>query len=448
MNMNPINFLKQIYLSNLFFQVLAGLAFTFLAGYFIPSIGAFAEILFFGFLIIFGIDLVLIFSKKDPVSGKRFVPKRLSNGDENLIRLQISNQYNFGIRAEIVDEVPHQFQIRDFSIHAHLESGGHKEFAYELRPTERGEYDFGNINVFVHTSIGFIRRKICIAAQEMVPVYPSFIQMRKFEMYAISNRLSDIGIKKIRRVGHTMEFDQIKEYVRGDDVRSINWKATARANDLMVNQYQDERSQNVINVIDMGRVMKMPFEGLHLLDYAINTSLVISNIALIKDDKAGLITFSNNDSVIVKPEKKRTHIQRIQEALYKADTNFLESDYERLVVSLKKHVNQRSLVLLYTNFETFSSMERQLPYLQRIAGDHLLVTIFFENTEMTKLLHEEASTIGQIYTKTIAEKFTFEKKQVVKALNQRGIQTILTPPKELSVNAINKYLELKARGLI
>jgi uncharacterized protein (DUF58 family) len=126
----------------------------------------------------------------------------------------------------------------------------------------------------------------------------------------------------------------------------------------------------------------------------------------------------------------------------------LESDYERLVISLQKYVNQRSLVLLYTNFETFSSMERQLPYLQRIAKDHLLVTIFFENTEMTKLLHEESKTIGQVYTKTVAEKFAYEKKQIVKALNQRGIQTILTPPKELSVNAINKYLELKARGLI
>jgi uncharacterized protein (DUF58 family) len=446
--MNPITIFKQIHLSNLFFQVLAGVVLIFLVGYFVPPVGVVGEIFFFGFVILFGSDLILLFSKKEPVSGKRLVPKRLSNGDENIIHLQISNQYNFGIHAEIVDEIPHQFQIRNFSMHADFKANDAQKFTYELRPTERGEYDFGNINVFANTGIGFVRRKISIPAQEMVPVYPSFIQMRKFEMYAISNRLTDAGIKKIRRVGHTMEFDQIKEYVRGDDVRSINWKATARANDLMVNQYQDERSQNVINVIDMGRVMKMPFEGLHLLDYAINTSLVISNIALIKDDKAGLVTFSNNDSVVVKPEKKRTHIQRIQEALYKLNTNFLESDYERLVVSLRKHVNQRSLVLLYTNFETFSSMERQLPYLQRIARDHLLVTIFFENTEMTKLLHEEASTIGQIYTKTIAEKFTFEKKQIVKALNQRGIQTILTPPKELSVNAINKYLELKARGLI
>jgi uncharacterized protein (DUF58 family) len=446
--MNPLQFLKQLHLSNLFFQALAGIAMAFLVGYFAPAVGALAEILFAGFVIIFGIDLVLLFSKKEPFSGKRIAPKRLSNGDENTIRLQLQNHFAFSLKVEIIDEIPHQFQLRDFSIRVEFDPGEEKSFNYELRPTQRGEYDFGDINLFTQTKIGFVRRKVSLPAEETIPVYPSFIQMRKFEMYAISNRLTDIGIKKIRRVGHTMEFDQIKEYVRGDDVRSINWKATARANDLMVNQYQDERSQNVINVIDTGRVMKMPFDGLHLLDYAINTSLVISNIALIKDDKAGLVTFSNKDSLVVKPEKKRTHIQRIQEALYNVQTNFLESDYEQLLISLRKHVNQRSLVLLYTNFETFSAMDRQLPYLQRIAKDHLLVTIFFENTEMSKLLNEESHTMGEIYTKTIAEKFAFEKKQVLKALNQRGIQTILTPPKELSVNAINKYLELKARGLI
>lgn len=446
--MNPFQIFKQIHLSNLFFQGLVGIALAFLVGYFIPKVGPIAELLFLGFVIIFVVDLGLLFSRKEPFSGDRNAPKRLSNGDENTIRIHLQNNYSFSVKAEIIDEIPHQFQLREFGFWSVFDSGEQKSLSYDLRPTQRGEYDFGNINLFAQTGLGLVRRKLSLHAQQTIPVYPSFIQMRKFEMYAISNRLTDIGVKKIRRVGHTMEFDQIKEYVRGDDVRSINWKATARANDLMVNQYQDERSQNVINVIDMGRVMKMPFDGLHLLDYAINTSLVISNIALIKDDKAGLITFSNNDSVVVKPEKKRTHIQRIQEALYNLETNFLESDYERLVLSLKKHVNQRSLVLLYTNFETFSSMERQLPYLQRIAKDHMLVTIFFENTEMSKLLKQESKTMGDIYTKTTAEKFAFEKKQIVKALNQRGIQTILTPPKELSVNAINKYLEMKARGFI
>ncbi len=392
--------------------------------------------------------MLLLFRINDGIQIERIAPKRLSNGDQNKITLTISSSYVFRCKLEIIEELPPQFQIRDFNIITGLKPGEQKKKTYEVRPTERGVYNFGCTVCFAETMFGIARRKYITGKNMDVPVYPSFIQMRKFELYAISNRLTDIGIKKIRRIGHTMEFDQIRNYVPGDDIRSINWKATARANQLMINQYQDEKSQQVINVIDMGRVMKMPFDELHLLDYAINTSLVISNIALLKEDKAGLVTFSNNDSTVVLPQKKRTHIQRIQEALYNLEANFLESDYERLLISLRTHIKQRSLILLYTNFETYSGMERHLPYLQHVAKDHLLVTVFFENTEMSSLLEMEPKTVGEIYTKTIAEQFSYEKKQIVKTLNQRGIHTILTPPKELSVNAINKYLELKARGLI
>ncbi len=407
-----------------------------------------AQISLIGIGALFILDLILMFSVRNPVSADRVAPNRLSNGDENTIRLNLESSYTMSVLAEVIDEIPHQFQVRNFSLKLVLNPGEKKSITYELRPTERGEYDFGNIRVYAQSIIGLVNRRSTIPQHEVIPVYPSFIQMRKFEMYAISNRLTDIGIKKIRRLGHTMEFDQIKEYVPGNDIRSINWKATARSGSLMVNQYQDERSQQVVNVIDMGRVMKMPFDGLKLLDYAINTSLVISNIALIKEDKAGLLTFTNKEVTVVRPEKRRTHIQRIQESLYNLDTNFLESNYERLLIGLKTHLNQRSLILLYTNFETLDSMRRQLPYLQRIARDHLLVTIFFENTELSELLKEPAASTSDIYIKAVAEQFDYEKRQIVKELNQRGIRTILTPPKELSVNAINKYLELKARGLI
>ncbi len=409
---------------------------------------AFAQLAVLAIFSLSLIDLYILFRIKDPVDVQRMMTQRLSNGDDNKIQLTIESYYPFEVTLDIIDEIPFQFQVRDFELGLTLKPGQKKTLTYELRPTERGEYHFGAVHIYSRSSIGLITRRSRIDLATMVPVYPSFIQMRKFEMYAISNRLTDLGIKKIRRIGHTMEFDQIKEYVRGDDVRSINWKATARSQNLMVNQYQDERSQQVVNVIDMGRVMKMPFDKLSLLDYAINTSLVISNIALIKDDKAGLLTFTNNRVTAVRPEKRRTHIQRIQEALYNLDTNFLESNYERLLVGLKTHLNQRSLVLLYTNFETLSGMKRQLPYLQQIAKDHLLVVVFFENTELTGLLKEESNTISDIYVKTVAEQFDYEKRQIVKDLNQRGIHSILTPPKELSVNAINKYLELKARGLI
>jgi len=418
------------------------------AGYFFDAFNAIANVLFTLFLVILFVDILLLFSTKNGISATRHLPKRLSNGDDNEISISITNNYSFAIEASIIDEVPFQFQLRDFIITASLPKSSNKLLKYTLRPTQRGEFKYGNINVFVKSLLGFIKRRYIFEESADLPVYPSFIQMRKFEMYAMSNRLSEIGIKKMRRVGHTMEFDQIKEYVQGDDLRSVNWKATARSNQLMVNQYQDERSQQIVNVIDMGRVMKMPFEGLQLLEYAINTSLVVSNISLLKEDKAGLITFSSNKSTIVKPEKRKTHIRKIQEALYKLDANFQESDFERLVINLRQHLNQRSLILLYTNFETLAAMERQLPYLQRIAKDHLLVTIFFENTELSKLINAESSSISEVYTKAVAEKFYYEKKQIFKVLNQRGIHTILTPPKDLSVQAINKYLELKAKGSI
>lgn len=443
-----MNFIKSFFADSRFFIALALVCISYIMGYFYAGFEALGDVVLIA-LVVAGIaDILLLFSQKDGLEIQRIAPQRLSNGDKNTIQLICTSRYNIRIECSMVDEIPHQFQIRNFEIDATFEKNSEQRFSYTLRPTVRGEFEFGNINAFVRTNIGLFKRRFIFDQKQALPVYPSFIQMRKFEMYAISNRLSDIGIKKIRRLGHTMEFDQIKEYVPGDDIRSINWKATARSQELMVNQYQDERSQQIVNVIDMGRVMKLPFDGLNLLEYAINTSLVISNIALIKDDKAGLVTFSNSDSVVVRPEKKKTHIRKIQEALYKLETNFMESDYERLLINLKTHLKQRSLVLLYTNFETYSAMERQLPYLKRIARDHLLVTIFFENTELSSLLNKDSQNLDDIYVKTVAEKFNFEKKQIVKSLTRHGIHSIFTPPKELSVNAINKYLELKARGLI
>ena len=151
---------------------------------------------------------------------------------------------------------------------------------YEVKPQERGEYNFGHINFFANGPLRMIQRRFVLGEEQTVKVYPSYIQMRKYQLLAIGNRLQETGVKRMRRLGHSMEFEQIKEYVRGDDYRTINWKATARKGDLMVNNYTDERSQQIYCLINKGRVMKMPFEGMTLLDYAINASLVLSSVAL------------------------------------------------------------------------------------------------------------------------------------------------------------------------
>ena len=216
----------------------------------------------------------------------------------------------------------------------------------------------------------------------------------------------------------------------------------------MVNLYQDEKSQNVYSLIDKGRMMQMPFEGMSLLDYAINSSLVLSNIAIKKDDKAGVMTFEKAFDGFLPAAKRRNQMHLILNFLYNQSTTFGETDYSNLYVQLKNRVKRRSLLLLYTNFESIHSLDRQLPYFQKLAKSHLLVVIFFENTELEALINKKPKDTLGIYQKVVAEKFAFEKVQIVKTLRRYGIQAILSKPQELSINVINKYIELKASQMI
>jgi uncharacterized protein (DUF58 family) len=374
--------------------------------------------------------------------------EKLSNGDENEIHIALNNQFTFQVRLKIIDEIPFQFQQRNFVVKRKINPQAKDDYRYFLRPTERGEYFFGNLNIYVTSPLRLISRRFTYNNNQMVPTYPSYMQLRKYDLMAFSNNLFQYGLKKIRRIGHTMEFEQIKEYVQGDDLRTINWKATAKKNQLMVNQYQDEKSQNVYMVIDKGRVMKMPFNGLSLLDYAINATLVLSNVILKKQDKAGMFAFSKKVENRVVAEKRQSQMQLIMENLYNVKTDFFESDFSRLYVDVKKHVNQRSLIMLYTNFETLDGLHRQLPYLKGIAKNHLLVIVFFNNTELNALIHKKASNVQEIYDKVIAEKFAFEKRLIVNELRKYGIYSVLTQPENLTLDTINKYLEIKARGIL
>ncbi len=439
---------KNIYLEKRFFALLIGLIIGFLISFMYPDVFGVFKILFYLFLLAFFVDLLLVFGSKGKITAERILPDKLSNGDENTIRLRLINSYLFTATVRIIDEIPHQFQKRDFDLKTSIEKGENKFFDYTLRPVERGVYAFGDLIVFAGSPLGLIARKYSYDRAQEVPVYPSFLQLRKYDLMAFTNRLFEYGLKKIRRIGHTMEFEQIKDYVMGDDIRNINWKATAKKGQLMVNQFQDEKSQPIYSVIDMGRVMKMPFNELSLLDYAINATLVISNIAIKKQDKAGMLSFSNGVSNRVAAERRSSQMNLIMETLYNLKTDFVESDFGRLYVDVKRNINQRSLLLLYTNFETLDALHRQLPYLQAMAKQHLLVVIFFENTELIKFADKKAETTQQVFEQTIAEKFVFEKKLIVNELRKYGIQTILTKPENLTINTINKYLEIKARGLL
>ena len=434
--------------SELFYRVLIGIAFIFVLAFPFSFLLWPAKILLAAFIALVAGDLIVLFLTGIRFQVHRQVQSVLSLGSENLVRLSIANLSHVSTKVEVIDELPFQFQRRDFTMHTLLKPGEKKRLEYHLRPVERGVYGFGKVHLLLRSRFRLFVRQFTFDKTAEVSVYPSVLEMKQLELRTFSEIATTSGIRKLRRIGHTYEFDQIKDYVAGDEYRSINWKATSRRAKLMTNQYTDEKSQQVYSIIDVSRAMELPFNGLTLLDYAINTSLVISNIALRKQDKAGLMHFDAKQVRMVAADRSSGQLRRLLETLYNIRPQALEPNLEMLYAMIRKKITQRSLIFLYTNFESQMALERALPLLRKINKFHLLVVVFFENEEIGNLASSDPQNLEDIYTQTVARKFVTTKLQLVHLLRQYSIQSVFTKPEDLSVNTVNKYLELKSRGMI
>lgn len=442
-----MKFFRGLFLSYRFFVALIAIAVVFVTGFVFTLFFVIGQALLLLLIAIVALEIFILFVQSKPIEAQRRVMNPLSLGDENKVYIEVKNNYPFNARILIYDNPPVQLQLRDLHFDAYFHPEEAKSFHYLMRPTDRGEYSFSDLFIYISTLTHFIQRKVVVPQKEIVAAYPSIIQMKRYELKVFA-KTAMTGIKKIRRLGHNNEFEQIKNYVQGDDIRTVNWKATSRRNELMVNQYQDERAQHIYSIIDKSRSMRMPFNDLTLLDYAINSTLAFSNICLRKGDRAGLMTFSDKLGSKLAAEGSGKQLQRIMELLYKQKTRYVEGNFEMLFQGIRNHIKGRSLLMLYTNIESEYSLKRILPLLKRINQLHVLVVIFFENTEVAKAAQMKPVYVQDIYLKTFAEKYGMDKKKTALELRKSGIQTVLTTPEKLTIDTINKYLELKARGVI
>jgi len=436
-----------LFINNRFFYALTTIAILFVVGFFAPIFFEVSKVLLMVVTVLTIMDVFLLYKTKNAIKIERYLPERLSNGDDNKITLWLKNKYPFMAYLSLIEELPYQFQKRDFFFDQQLQTNQEKTIHYNLTPKERGVYLFGHVNVYVSSPLQLATKKYILGEEKELKCYPSFLNLRDFNIKAFNNSTISYGSKKVRRIGHSLEFEQIKEYVSGDDIRTLNWKASAKRNHLMVNQYVEEKSQSVYAIIDKGRAMQMQFNGLSLLDYAVNATLAISNIILKKQDKAGMLSFSTKLEDWVVAEKRNSQMSLISEALHNIKTNFSESDFSTLYAVVKRKITHRSLLILFTNFETIDALNRQLPYLRALAKNHLVLVVFFKNTALDIITNVKAETIQEVYDSIIANKFMYEKKQIVNELKKYGIQSVLTKPEDLTGDTINKYLELKSRGL-
>lgn len=439
---------QALYLTRFFFIAWGAIALVFVLAFswpFLRWVGL-AIVVALGVLLV--LDLVLLFRLKNPIRIQRKVARLLNLGDENSVVLTVENQTSFRLKLEIMDAYPEQLQWRENRWMVVLPEGGKQDRKTTFIPKTRGDYSFGDIWYYVSSPLGLAQRKWIIPLQQTTQVYPSILQMKKYELHVFHSQTQLSGLKKVRRIGHNNEFEQIKNYTQGDDVRTVNWKATSKRNELMVNQYQEERSQSIYSIIDKSRSMQTEFDGMTLLDYAINATLAFSNVALKKGDRVGLVTFSDKLGTQFAAERSTGHLRRIMHALYAQQTQFREANFEWLFESIHRTVKTRSLLLLYTNFESEYAMRRALPILKRIHQRHVLVVVFFQNNALEELAYQTLNTTEEVYQASIAEQLILRKTRIANELKQHGIQTILTRPEDLTTASINQYLALKAKGVI
>lgn len=400
------------------------------------------------FLIAFLIDLASVFNKNVRFECERICPPRMSNGDKNVITLRIKSLCKRDVEIEIIDEVPAEFQLRDFRLSCRLNRGEAKDITYTLLPTKRGEYQFHDVNIYAPSRLRLVERRFKFDCAMTSKVYPSYAIIHNAQLLSPSNQSRELGLKSIRRTGQNQEFENIKTYDQGDDYRTINWKASARRHQLMSNSYGSTQSQQIYNIIDKGKGMQQAFKGMTMLDYAINAAIALSFVAIENNDNAGLITFEKSVATHIPAGKERHQRKKILDALYNETTDFKHSDMSALYEYASRHITKRSLFILYTTFNSMASMEQELPYLKMIAKRHTLLVVFFKDSELEEMCRKKPEQEADYFKQTIGEKFLFEQKLITKRLQQNGIHALLTRPEHLSVNTINKYVEMKERRAI
>lgn len=395
------------------------------------------------------LDYIVLRKASHHIEAIRIVGDQLSLSDHQLIEYIIENGSNSNLEMTLIDELPMQLQHRDFLYKTIIPAGKKYSKKHKIRPTLRGAYVFGKLHVYINKEkYKLLEVRCSFDLEKEVKVYPSFMQMKEYDLQIFNKVAVMHGLKKVRRIGRTDEFEHIKNFTQGDPIKTINWKATSRRGELMINQYQDTRSQSVYCIIDKGRSMKMPFKKLSLLDYAVNSTFVLSNIILKKYDKAGLISFNDQIGTIVKSDNLTGQLSKISQTLYNEQTGFKESNYQALFYHIRKKITRRSVLILFSNFEHKYDMRRALPYLRQLNKIHLVVVIFFTNTELIEESSKKIETLTDIYATTFAKKTLIEKELIGEELRKYGIQTILSTPDELSINVINKYLEIKAKRMV
>ncbi len=382
----------------------------------------------------------------DQIEAERLNDTRLSLGANNLITVLLANRTPRPLSVTVRDEYPHQFPADAVTVAGILPPYDILEATYHVRPVQRGDYQFGDINLRYRSVLQLFVRQARYSATAEVRVYPNVLEVRKYDLLAQKGLLFEIGLRQNRMLGVGTEFERLREYRTDDEFRRINWKATARRGKPVTTEYQTERSQYVMCVLDTGRLMRPPIGDLAKLDYVINTTLLLAYVALLKGDHVGLLTFADQVQTYLTPRNQRQQFYVMLESLYNVQFQPVEASYTHALSYLGIKQRRRSLVVIFTDLVTLDAARPLIASTARLARRHLPLVVTISDPNITHYAGQAITSSDDVYTRATAELLLNERKVVLDTLHRNGVLTLDVPADKLTISVINRYLELKARG--
>lgn len=376
----------------------------------------------------------------------REAEKTLSVGEARTVRVNVRNLLPRRAKLVLKDDVPAALGAKARLATAVIPSGGRHQWAYSVIPNERGDHAFGAVHIRSTGPLGLAVRQFAVPLAQEVKVFPSLREIRRHQILARGGKLLEAGQKRVRVPGMGTEFESTRDYVTDDEYRAINWTATARRGKLVTNVYETERSQNVILVIDAGRLMVGLAGRMSKLDHALDAALMLAYVSVTRGDRVGFLVFSDRVKVYLPPGKGREHLYRVMNAVYNLRPDLVEADYAGVVQFLRLKTKKRSLICFFTDLIDPEASGDLLAHLSSLKPEHLPVCLTLRDPEILALAGQDAGDSPAFYEKAMAEHVLAERGRALAALRSRGALSLDVAPEELTAAAINQYLEIKARG--
>jgi len=394
-------------------------------------------------------DALLLRRIPTPEVARR-IPPALALGVRTGIVLRVTNASGTPLRAELHDAYPPDFEAEGMPRAGMLAPRAWIELAYEVRALSRGAKRFGPAELRVATPLGLLQATRFAGPEQAVRVYPNFRALAKYTLLATDNRLSQIGVLQVRRRGEGMEFHQLREYREGDPHRAIDWKATARTARLISREYEDEKDQRVMLVVDCGRRMAAKDEvgedALSHFDHTLNAALLLAHAAVRQGDAVGMLTMGGVRRY-VEPRKSVAAVHALLNRAYDIEPTLAVPDYQDAERDLMRHVRRRSLVILLTNLRDEDD-ETLLPALKILRGRHLVVLASLREAILGRALGARVDTFDRAVTHAAAAEYLALRERAFRRIAAAAVVTLDVEPQRLPIALVNRYLELKRAGRI